>query len=160
MHHDTLHRSLATELGTWLRTLRGWTHFGTFTFWPYAPHPETGLGPARLALTDVGPSEAATRRCWERYTRRVSRTAGLQIGWFVAFEPGCLLGRRHIHALLSDAAAVPPEQARRLWKVGRSEVEVYDVRRGAAYYLAKFAGQEFADWDVGGSLVKRAKRLS
>ena len=159
MHYETAHRSLATELGTWLRAVGGWTYYGTYTFRPYAPRPEPSLGPARRRLTDVGPSEAATRRCWDKYVRRVSRAAGLQIGWFVAFEPGSLLGRRHIHALLCDADAVSPALVQRLWMNGRAEVAAYDPSRGVAYYVAKFAGWEIAGWDVGGSLVKRAKRL-
>ena len=155
MDLDTEQRSLAEDLGTWLTTAGEWTHFGSYTFRPYASRPEPRLGPARLRLTDVGPSEAAIRRFWDKYVRRVSRAVGVEIGWFVAFEPGSLLGRRHMHALLCNAEGASPEMAQRLWLYGRAKVEHFDVRRGAAYYVAKFAGQEFADWDLGGSLLRR-----
>ena len=150
--------SFAAELGRWLCESYLWSHYGTFTFSPYTESPKPGLGPSKLPHTDVGPSEASTRRSWDRFVRRVSRAAHNEIGWFVAFEPGALLGRRHIHALLCDAATVTPEQVDRLWKAGRSEVEVYNPSRGAAHYVAKFAGLDIADWDVGGSLVRRAAR--
>jgi hypothetical protein len=76
----------------------------------------------------------------------------------VAFEPGGLLGRLHIHALVADAQSLSANLAEQLWFYGRSQVEIYDPSRGACYYTAKFAGREFADWDVGGSLVPRRRR--
>jgi hypothetical protein len=142
-------------LGRWFAEIGAWSLFGTYTFRPYGRTPRPNHGPARVRVVDAGPSDDLTRRCWDGYARRLSRLCGRQIGWFVAFEPGRSLGRPHIHALLCDAEQMPAAQASKLWKHGRSTVEPYDHRRGAPYYVSKFAGREFADWDVGGSLVRR-----
>jgi hypothetical protein len=151
---------MPTVLGRWLSEEYDWTHFGSYTFRGYEQRYFEGFGPPRPSPA-TGPSEAATRatrRCWEKYCRRVSRAAHREIGFFVAFEPGGLLGRLHIHALLADAQNLSADLAERLWFYGRSLVELYDTSRGAAYYAAKFAGRECADWDVGGSLVRRRSR--
>jgi hypothetical protein len=149
---------MPTVLGRWLSEDYEWTHFGSYTFRGYEQRSFEDFGPPRQSPVATGPSEAATRRCWERYCRRVSRAAHREIGFSVAFEPGGLLGRLHIHALVADAQSLSANLAEQLWFYGRSQVEIYDPSRGACYYTAKFAGREFADWDVGGSLVPRRRR--
>ena len=150
-------RAIASVLGRWLTMGHHWSHYGTYTFRAFDPRPVSRLAPPRAALWARGPSEATARRCWVQYARRVSRAAGAEIGWFVAIEPGALLGRRHIHALLADTEGVSAELAERLWYHGRSMVERYDTRRGAAAYAAKLADSSLCDWDIGGSLVRQKR---
>ena len=158
-HHESGYRLSSSAYGKWIAETCDWSHYGTFTFRPYTPPPDPGLGPPKHSLTDAGPSEEAAFKAWDRYVRSVSGSAHRRIGWLAALEAGPLYGRLHIHALLCDADCVSPERAGRLWIAGWSKVERYDTHRGAAHYVAKFAGEEIGYWDVGGTVVDRARRV-
>lgn len=144
----------AEVFGDWLSGYE-WSHWGTFTFRPYAPRPKPGLAPPRLRSVPPGPSVEFAHREWRRYVRRLERTLYQRIWWFRGDEFGEQLGRLHFHALLGGAPGVEAELLAKPWTAGFAQVEEYDPNRGAAHYVTKYVRTNFGDWDLSRWLVER-----
>ena len=100
----------------------------------------------------------------------VQKQSGLPIGWMVAEEFGRLGGRYHCHALMVGVSGL----RREFWwheafrRFGRTRIEPFDPRRGAAFYAAKYAGKALGALHFGGTwrewifpcVEQRAARLA
>jgi len=85
------------------------------------------------------------------FLTRLQHDAGRLIGWVIAEEFGLLGGRLHYHALITGVRDLPrgywERQAYRC--LGRTRIRIFDPKRGAAYYLAKFAGKPSGKVNIG-----------
>jgi hypothetical protein len=119
---------VALSLGDHLRGYC-WDHFATLTY----RHPRT----LERVRHDVV-------RTWIRNCERVAQT---RIRWAYVIE---LTHAEHYHAhvLLHGSVALTTEKMAKAWRYGRTDVQLYDSRRGAAHYLAKAVGDERVWWDV------------
>ena len=84
----------------------------------------------------------------------VQRQASLPIGWLIGEEFGRVGGRFHCHALVTGV-----RQLRRdFWwreafrRFGRTRIEPFDPRRGAAFYASKYAAKQLGALHLGGYL--------
>jgi hypothetical protein len=74
----------------------------------------------------------------------VQREAALPVGWMIAEEFGGLGGRFHCHALVTGVGGL----RREFWwreafrRFGRTRIEPFDPKRGAAFYAAKYAAKQ------------------
>ena len=108
-------------------------------------------------LTLTFRDETVSYRAHRLYTtlvRQIEKAAGLQIFWFRADETGPRGGRFHIHALMGNVA-----QLRRMYWIDRwnemagyARILPFDLKRGAAYYCAKYVAKEINDWDLSDNL--------
>lgn len=85
----------------------------------------------RLAMTP----DQLRREFVSGYVRRLARMAQGPVPWFYIVERGA--GMPHLHALLGGAEDLSLEEVRRAWRLGFTDAERYDHRRGAAFYLTK-----------------------
>lgn len=125
------HSVYAQEVGTWLDSLSDWQYWATFTY-------------------RYSPSLPAIRRSMGWFASEISPNL-----MFWGSESGACTGRNHVHALLSlDEGANPsPKQAREIWEVafrrfGRSHVDIFNPRLGAAHYVGKYVSKTMSDWDL------------
>lgn len=92
------------------------------------------------------------------FLTRLQYDAGRLIGWVIAEEVG-RLGRLHYHALITGVRDLP----RGYWErqafrcLGHTRIRPYDPKRGAAHYVAKFAGKPNGKLNInlGGFLRER-----
>ncbi|HEV2177315.1 MAG TPA: hypothetical protein VGW33_08955 [Terriglobia bacterium] len=90
----------------------------------------------------------------EEYFALVQRQAVSPIGWMIAEEFGRLGGRYHCHALVTGVAKL----RRHFWwreafrRFGRTRIEPFDPKRGAAFYAAKYAAKALGQLHFGGTL--------
>lgn len=142
-----------------------WAHFHTLTFRP----PRTATERQRGRIDpDEGepwgrftprhhPNQAVgldyAMRSWRRFLHDVQDAAGARLFWFYGIEYGEKFGRLHIHALTGNTERIPTDTVRELWRSGWARVLVYDTRKGAGWYCAKYVapGHELDDWDVSDS---------
>jgi len=101
---------------------------------------------ATLTFT-VNPSEETAERQVRRWVRRLEQRAGRAVNVFHAIERGAS-GLRHVHALTRGTGALPASALRAAWPCGRSAVNVYDARRGAAAYATKTTADADAVYDL------------
>jgi hypothetical protein len=111
-----------------------------------------------LTLRDRGltplPADASMARV-ENWLLDVQRQAGQPIGWMIAEEFGRLGGRWHCHGLVTGVSRM---NRRTIWlrakqDLGYARIERFDVRRGAAFYAAKYAGRLPGCIHFGGTLA-------
>ena len=76
----------------------------------------------------------------KEYLLLVQRDAGQPNGWVIAEEAGRLGGRYHCHVLIAGVKRLSRDFWRREAnrRFGYTRIEVFDPRRGAAYYAAKY----------------------
>ena len=104
-----------------------------------------GFGPpvSNLALKGIA-----------EFLLRVQSEARRPVGWVIAEEYGQLGGRYHSHALITGVRHLSRED----WEkeafrcFGRTQIEPFDRQRGAAFYVAKYAGKLTDRIDFGGFL--------
>ena len=124
-----------------------WSHFVTLT--------------SRLSMTP----DHLRREFVSGYVRRLARMAQGPVPWFYVVERSA--GMPHLHALLARTDDLSLEEIRRAWKLGFTDAERYDARRGAAYYLTKEmvdaetgASPGADDYDLSRRLPPRARRAA
>ncbi len=101
------------------------------------------------------PTDASVWSKFSRWVRRLTQSAGRRIGYFAVREKG-RHGRPHLHVLLAKTEDLSGSRITDAWSHGRAEAEQYDPSKKAAYYLAKFANDDDADFDL---LVDDSMRL-
>lgn len=114
-------------LGAWLGQY-DWDHFSTLTF-------------------AEPPSEHAAVRGFGRWIRRLEQRTQHAVHWVYTIER-CASSARHIHALLHGTGCLSVSSVRAAWGHGYTRVLVYDRRRGAARYVAKFVAWGDPEWDI------------
>jgi hypothetical protein len=103
--------------------------------------------------TEPAPDAAITRI--EEFFGPVQRQAPLPLGWLIAEEFGRLGGRFHCHALVTGVG----ELRRDFWwreafrRFGRTRIEPFDAKRGAAFYASKYAAKQLGALHFGGTLA-------
>lgn len=122
-------RSWRLAFGDWLREHR-WSHWVTLT------------------VAGQWPAERLQRAFREEFIRFVTKTGQGRVPYAFVIEGGPLGDRPHLHALISGTETADRARLERAWRHGRAAVEVYDPRRGAAYYLAKEIGGRVLDYGV------------
>ncbi|HEV2315434.1 MAG TPA: hypothetical protein VGR94_09035 [Candidatus Acidoferrales bacterium] len=84
----------------------------------------------------------------------VEVSVGAPIGYIIAEEIGELNGRWHLHLLVSGVSGLYRRiwwsAAHQIW--GRSRIEIYDPRRAAAFYAAKYAAKQLGAIHLCGTL--------
>lgn len=108
-----------------------WTHFATFT--------------AATRSDDCLLTE------YRKTIRRLERVAQGPVRSFWVVERG-LFGTPHLHALLTGTERVTCARIERSWRLGHSEVRVYDPELKATFYVTKTLGDEEARWDLSAKL--------
>lgn len=136
-------RKLPPAFGRFITGLASWDWFlNPLSFRDQTPH----LGPPvpEFALSQI-----------EEYLLLVQRDAGRSIGWAIGEEYGRLGGRWHCHVLVTGVKRL----SRNFWqreafrRFGYARIEIFDPRRGAAYYTAKYEGREPGEIHFGGTLA-------
>lgn len=87
------------------------------------------------------------QEAFKRMIRRLEQRAESRVPWFRAFEWG-LLGRLHVHGLLASEGLLTPSAITKAWKVGQTDVQLYDPERGAAYYVTKTVSHPLEEYDI------------
>lgn len=97
--------------------------------------------------------DEARHGIWE-YFEDLRQQAGKPIQWLVAEEFGKVGGRFHCHGLASGVGHL----RRDFWwqeafrRFGRTQIEPFDPKRGAAFYAAKYASKTLGEIHFGGTL--------
>lgn len=124
----TTNTTVARSLAEWLRN-SPWTHVCTLTF-----------------NKEITESVAVAR--FHRWIRMLERANQGYVDWLYVVE-STYAGRPHIHVLLGNTTHLSNEYISQKWGYrlnGRSRVEAYNPKLGAAYYVTKHAGTAEA-WD-------------
>jgi hypothetical protein len=131
--------------GLFVATLAPWNWFiNPISFRDRTP----GFGPpvSNLALRKIN-----------EFMLRVQGKAMGPVGWVIAEEYGQLGGRYHVHALVTGVLNL----SRNEWEkeacrcFGRTQIQMFDQERGAAFYMTKCAGKLIGRIDFGGILKGR-----
>ena len=80
------------------------------------------------------------------FVRRLEHGAQQRVCWIHSIErsPG---GIFHVHAVMSGTDRLVTSYIAKRWSFGRADVDLYDPTRGAAWYLAKYYGDDRAHWE-------------
>ena len=136
---DDLRRSW----GEWLSRLAEWEYFVTLTF----------RDPVnKVNTTWTKPGLAYVKRAWNELISMLAPDSSRRV-WVRCIETQKWRGVPHLHGLLSgcDSSVKPAElQAWTYKRYGISQIERYDSRLGAGWYLSKYAGQDQFDIEFGG----------
>ena len=113
-----------------------------------------------LSFRDGGPGSGApvpdfALRQIKEYLLLIQRNAGQPIGWVIAEQFGRLGGRYHCHVLITGVKRPSRDFWRReaCRRFGYTRIELFDPRRGAAYYTAKYEGRSSGEIHFGGTLA-------
>jgi hypothetical protein len=106
-----------------------WDFFATLTF-----------------ACEVGIATASQR--FLAWIRRLERSAQAPVPWFLGMENGDAGGRLHLHALVGGVSHLALSLLQRAWPHGQAHIRRYQAGRGAAYYVAKFTGEDFTMHDL------------
>jgi len=117
------------EYADWLQGYP-WTHFLTLTF-------------------SRPTSPAGAMRAWERTEREALPDGSF---WFVGAEPGEKFGRWHLHALIHVVRPLEAEILGQWWRNHYGISHVRTIRKGATFYVSKYAFKEHGDWRIGGAI--------
>ena len=92
----------------------------------------------------------------KEYLLLVQRNAAQPIGWVIAEEFGRLGGRWHCHVLVTGTKGLSRDFWRReaFRRFGYTRIELFNPRRGAAYYAAKYEGKSSGEIHFGGTLAE------
>jgi hypothetical protein len=95
-------------------------------------------------ITHIGAQNA-----FRRYVKKLEEAAGQPIAWFLVVERGTI-GQLHLHALISQVRRLNRYTWMRIWdkRNGFARIYVFDPRRGAAYYCAKYLPRTDCDFDL------------
>jgi hypothetical protein len=93
-------------------------------------------------------------RKFNAYMKLLERAAGGPITFFRVDELGSINGRFHIHALVGGVDHMRRLTWMDLWKKfnGYARFYPFDVRKGAAWYCAKYLRKANGDWELGGDV--------
>ncbi|MSR06351.1 MAG: hypothetical protein EXR93_04670 [Gemmatimonadetes bacterium] len=116
-----------TALGDWLGGYP-WDHFVTLTF------------------SSGSPSTEGAIKAFRGWIRRLEQRGQQRISWFYVLETSHG-GMRHLHALVLGTAGLPSAALENAWRWGRVDASEYDRRKGASYYVTKWAAFGEADYD-------------
>jgi hypothetical protein len=108
--------SMRNEWGQYLHSFH-WHHYATLTM-----RRECG--------------ETFLTQEFKRYIRCLEYLAKNAVGWWMVVEQG-KLGRKHIHALLSNTRHLSNQKLKDAWQLGHAQIHPYNTEQGAAYYVAK-----------------------
>jgi len=89
------------------------------------------------------------------YLTLIQKQAERQVGWVIAEEFGQIGGRYHCHLLITGVKHLSRDYWRReaYRRFGRTRIEIFDPKRGAAYYAAKYEGRLSGQIHFGGTLA-------
>ena len=87
-------------------------------------------------------------RTFESFIRNLELRSQGRVGWFLVIE-NTAAGLSHIHALL-DGDSLTPEHVGEAWRFGRSQVELFEARRGWSHYITKEVADGAVHYDLGG----------
>jgi len=166
-YHD-----LPTAWGEFIAQLAAWDWFLTITFrdrrrdWQWQPQAQGSLIRGQRVRCSyrrvLSPSSSfvspptqdeAKHGIWD-YFEDIGREAEEPIKWLVAEDFGKVGGRFHCHGLASGVGHLN----RRFWwseafrRFGRTQIEPFDPKRGAAFYAAKYASKALGEIHFGGTL--------
>ena len=108
---------------------------------------------ATMTIREGIPRNVAAGK-FNRFARDVAEAAGLPVGWFRG-EELTFAGHVHFHALFTNTAHLRHSYWQDIWnrRAGFARILQYDPRKGATYYVTKYVGTEFAEWDLSDDLV-------
>jgi hypothetical protein len=110
---------------------------------------------SRFSSSAASPLPEGVLKRIETWLLDLQRLAGHPIGWVIAEEFGRLGGRCHCHILVAGVSRL-----NRRWclsethrRFGYTRIERFDAARGAAFYVAKYAGRLPGALHFGGTLA-------